>query len=191
MHAVLIITNIYLVITATHVLWRGRDKHNDTSRFSGHAADESSGSTGWFFLFSFSLYKNWALFKSDLLSHVSPVRARRTEPVNLYSTWGKKSNKICVSFEKWELHFWYIGLISFLYPNSRVSCFKDVHMWQTFLSSKLFYVLICASWTGVCLRYFSPPSSMLKNNSVWWSQCYILIFVFVILWHGLGRRAEE
>lgn len=57
MHAVLIITNIYLVITATHVLWRGRDKHNDTSRFSVHAADESSGSEGCFFVFFFSVQK--------------------------------------------------------------------------------------------------------------------------------------
>lgn len=77
---------------------------------------------------------------------------------------GELKCKLVQYFEKFAFHlkmkitFWYICSF-FLYSNSRVRC-----MWQEFPFLWVIYVLLCASWNGVCLWYFSPPPSVVQKQ---------------------------
>lgn len=108
-----------------------------------------------------------------------------------------KTCKTCTVLRK-NLHFIWkwrnyilIHLFHFLYFYSRVSCSKMFTCDKLFLSSKLFmflYVLVEMKFASDTFLHHRP---WFKNSAGVMELMLHSHFVFVILWHGLGRRAEE
>lgn len=142
-------------------------------------------------------YETKLVLKKFLLP---PGWITRSEPgeftCKLVQYYGRGETKKKIAFEKWEIYI-LIHRFHFLYSNSRVNCSK-MYVTKSFLSSKLFFFLFLnvlvetksLAFYDALLhhrKWFENKVGLTESHSIFlWG-----FFVFVLLWHGLGRRAEE